>query len=579
MPPCALPPVPVTAAADRRAEEISSGIPLPRPREADGANRPAGLHRVRTWGFLTNHPELCQRAGLAPGSSDAELIAALYRRDREELLHNLCGPFAFVLQDEARGVHFAASDRMGAHGLFYTELNGELRISDRADELLASHDPRRLDPSAVALHLVGHPPPVGETFFRDVHALPPASALLSSGTRRRIWRYWHAEGPIGRRKPTRRQSAAALRSLLIQVVDQYAGEARCGITLSSGLDSTSVAAAATHRGRGPKSVALMWTSRELPEADESEGARAVQAHLGLEGVDIAVGHLGPLAQDVSTQVTGSSPLCGFFTPAWDATFSAARRHGLKILLSGFSGDHLFGGDVFSYPDLLLTGRWLRLATEFRSHVRISSFSAPELARRSILLPIFDAWLQPPLAAFASPPSWMSSRLSERLRAYQPPRRLGLLPGRVRRLRWLEDPLLAVTAQHLTRRAATWGIDLRHPLLDHRLVELAAAMPVEHAYEAGLQKTVLRRAMQGLLPDTTLAQTHKTYPAAIARASLRNEAESARALLRDMKASELGFVDEARLRAAYERFRSGLTQGTTFWHALTLEAWLRRYFPA
>jgi asparagine synthase (glutamine-hydrolysing) len=539
----------------------------------------AGLRQTRTWGFLTNRPELWRRVGLGPGTSDGELVAALYAQDREDLLRHLCGPFAFVLKDEGRGLLFAASDRMGAHGLFYSELNGRLRISDRVDDLLASHQPPRLNPNAVALHLVGHPPPLGETFFRGIHSLPPASALLSSPTRRGLWRYWHAETPTSRRKPTLEQSAGALRSLLIQVVDEYVEAKPCGITLSSGLDSTSVAAAATHRGRGPKPVALLWSAREFPEADESAGARAVQTHLGLEGVEIPVGHLGPLAQEVSTQVLGSSPLCGFFAPAWEATFSAAREHGLRTLLSGFSGDHLFGGDVFSYPDLLLTGRWLRLAREFRAHSRFSSFSAPELARRTILLPIFDAWLQPELAAFTSPSPWISSSLGERLRIFEPPRRVGLFPGRVLRLRWLGDPMISTTAQYLTRRASAWGIELRHPLIDHRLVELAAAIPVEHAYEAGLQKAVLRHAMRGLLPETTLAQTHKVYPAAIARSSLRTEQQRVQDLMRGMRAAELGFIDEAKLRAAYAEFHAGRSLRTTFWHALTLEAWLRRYFPA
>jgi hypothetical protein len=202
-----------------------------------------------------------------------------------------------------------------------------------------------------------------------------------------------------------------------------------------------------------------------------------------------------------------------------------------------------------------------------------------LVRWSILRPIFETWLQPLPAIFADPPDWISTSLGEKLRSYCPRDQRRFWPGKARRLRWLDDPLIATTAQHLTQRAASWNIDLLHPLLDHRLVEFAASLPVEHSFRAGLQKAVLRDAMKGLLPDAIVSQRYKVTPGAIAESSLRSESSRAEPLMRGMRASRLGFVDESRLRSGYARFQNGLTQDTTFWHALTLEAWLRTYFPS
>jgi hypothetical protein len=158
-----------------------------------------------------------------------------------------------------------------------------------------------------------------------------------------------------------------------------------------------------------------------------------------------------------------------------------------------------------------------------------------------------------------------------------PRRL--LPGRRERLRALRDPLLPVVASLATRHAARYGIDFRHPMLDHRLFDFAASLPTTQTFAAGRRKVILRNAMHGLLPEPVLGCWGKTYPDAIARRGLR-ERERAKvwSLMTDMRAAEMGFVDERRLRAAYRDYLTGRDRRALFWNTLTLEAWLRRYFP-
>jgi asparagine synthase (glutamine-hydrolysing) len=139
-------------------------------------------------------------------------------------------------------------------------------------------------------------------------------------------------------------------------------------------------------------------------------------------------------------------------------------------------------------------------------------------------------------------------------------------------------LLHSIAALVTRQAARYGIELRHPLLDHRLFDFAAALPTAQTFAAGQRKVVLRNAMHGRLPEAVLDGWDKTYPAAIAHRGLR-EREQAKvwALMTDMRAAEMGFVDEHRLRSAYTHYLEGRSENTRFWHTLTLEAWLRRYF--
>jgi len=94
----------------------------------------------------------------------------------------------------------------------------------------------------------------------------------------------------------------------------------------------------------------------------------------------------------------------------------------------------------------------------------------------------------------------------------------------------------------------------------------------------VRKIILRNAMRGFLPDRVVNRRDKVYPNAIAERGLR-ERERAKvwALMTNMVAAEMGFVDEARLREEYQRYLDRQTRSALFWYTLTLESWLREYF--
>jgi asparagine synthase (glutamine-hydrolysing) len=131
---------------------------------------------------------------------------------------------------------------------------------------------------------------------------------------------------------------------------------------------------------------------------------------------------------------------------------------------------------------------------------------------------------------------------------------------------------------LRRHAAAHGLAVRSPLLDHRLAEFAVRLPVDQTFRAGQRKIILRNAMRGVLPDAVVDMWGKIVPTVIADRGLRErEQEKVRGYMRNMRAADLGYVDEAPLRQAYDDYVVGKTDSTMFWFAITLEDWLRRYF--
>jgi hypothetical protein len=232
--------------------------------------------------------------------------------------------------------------------------------------------------------------------------------------------------------------------------------------------------------------------------------------------------------------------------------------------------------------LLLTGRWLELARQVRYHLPRSTMklSLSQVIRRMILAPIRQAYL-PGWKGNAAPPApWLRPSVTElyQTELNRPPERGWMLPGRLGRFHMLGHPSLPRQVEAINRQAERNGVDFRHPLLDHRLIEFALSLPTDQTFRASQRKIIVRNAMRGLLPSSIIDMWDKIIPGAIFHCGLR-ERERAKAwrLMTDMRAAEMGFVDELILRSAYQDYLDGKTDNTLFWHTLTLEDWLRRWF--
>jgi asparagine synthetase B (glutamine-hydrolysing) len=193
----------------------------------------------------------------------------------------------------------------------------------------------------------------------------------------------------------------------------------------------------------------------------------------------------------------------------------------------------------------------------------------------LLAPIVRAYL--PRRRPTPAPDWLAGDCREELQAEEAPP-YWMLPGRKQHLRQMRERILPRMMTHMSRRAAEHGIELRNPLLDHRLFDFAASLPTAQLFRAAVRKVVVRNAMRPYLPPEVVDCRSKVYPVAIFERGLRErEVAKVQALLTGMRAAELGLVDEGRLRAAYRAYRAGTSRSARFWHALTLESWLREHF--
>lgn len=522
-------------------------------------------------GFSLDRLELARLANAAPSRSSEELLASAYRRLGPEVANQLTGPCSFVLWDGIREQLFAATDPQGYHPLYVAEQGREISIATQA-EILADLTLYGLDRASIAAHLCGFAPTPGATFFRDVRALAPGFSLVA-GRRSTLITPLRSR-PSEPRLREEAKAADVLRDTLLTVVPDYApDDAPVGVTLSSGLDSTSVAAAL--RACRPKAriVAFVWTARSVPSADESGPALRAARSLGMEIVEIAADEHGPLSTLDGIRPNLGSPHYNIYSPIWRETFRIARDRNVGVLLTGQAGDFAFGS-VFPFADLFLTGRWFRLVREVRAYRKRVDFDLAWLIRYRIL-GRSARWFLP--ITRVHPPAWLGPALRKVLPRPPSTHRFAL-PGDRERRHMLEYPRRWAATAALTAEGLEFGIDLRYPWIDSRVVDLARRVPAVWTFSDGFSKALVRRAMRGLLPDEILDRPEKIYPTELFFRALRGpERSKIEPLLSDMLAADLGFVEPGALRKAIDDCAQGRWSGAMFWHALTLEAWLRKLF--
>lgn len=492
------------------------------------------------------------------------------------------GPFAWLLWDAGQRVLVATRDRMGLHSLYYQVDGARVLVATRLESILGvlPHQPR-LNPRSVTAHINAQAPLSGETFYSDIQAIEAGGQLVITDSTVRVNRYWTVAPQPTLRLSSDREYATACRELLFEVVASYVSNRRVAVTLSGGLDSTTLAAAIRTRTPEVECLAFSWSTPELPESDETVYWSSVSEYLGLPAVEIRADQHWPLSEPEGICTTPATPFYHYYTQLWRVTFEAVRQHDVQLLFDGTSGDHLFGADVLSYPDLLLGGRWMELARQLRLHLLSSEKSLVQIlwlgAVQPILVEYFPRWYH---TRDQSPVAWLGTAYHDLYRQHFARRNIvpTMLPGKHKRIRVLQDRLLSAILNQLDTLAGEYGLDLRHPLLDHRLVEFSLSLPTTQSFHANRRKYIVRNAMQGFLPNKVLDFQGKIWASAISRRGLR-EREQAQvwSLMTDMRAADLGFVDEDRLRQNYQDYLDGKHQSSRFWYALTLEDWLRRYF--
>jgi len=473
-------------------------------------------------GYLTNLDAVRDAAGVQREADAVEAAGALVKRHGPDAVAHLRGTFALALWDQDAQRGLLATDHLGGGGLYYRAEARRLVFASELHTLLdLLGETPAPDEDALVRWLAYDAFGPGQTLYAGVRRLAAGELIELGQTSYRVRRYWEPryEVPVGR-SPEEHVDAVA-DAATAAVTRRLDSRRDTGVLLSGGLDSSSVLAFARHRsGAGLRGFSAVFPAH--PEMDESPLISDVAEvfRLPLTTLEVRGGSMVSAALDylAAWRVPSVSPNLMFLRPL----AQAAGEEGVAVLLDGEGGDELFGGSPYVFADLLLRGRWLaalRLAERLpgaraHRHTKVVRWIAREWALKGVA-PHFAhsalrnvrprhygaRWLTAAAATRhgRSADSWAWKRLDG-------PRWWANLA-----YDFTEGRVQSDAHDFLRRKSALAGVEGRHPYLeDVDLVSEMLAIPSEASFDDTFDRPLLRRAVEGLVPDSVRLRTEKSY---------------------------------------------------------------------
>lgn len=522
---------------------------------------------------------------------DAGLILAAYDIWESECPGNIIGDFAFAIWDARKHRLFCARDHMGVRPFYYFFDGDKFIWASEIKQILQHPQIRqKLNESMVGDYLAGNfDIPAEETLYQGIYQVLPAYSLTLQPDGMQKRRYWNID-------PERRIRYSDDGEYAQHFSHVFEEAVRCrlrsshpvGASMSGGLDSCSIVclAAELYRRDGISDSGLEVFSciyEELSSCDEREYIQEVVKKYDIPVSYVCGDQIWPLSDYSPEGPPQDEPFQGPYKLLFEAALDWASGGGRSVLLTGHGGDAVAAGNPYYYAELLRGLKLGRLISELKQHSLIRKRAPLRLFLNYVLRPLLPIAVRSRLEIVlglsgSGLPAWIEPRFARRMQLHQRlrdsriPRRYSSF-SKQRAYEQITSGWHLWWFNWLDYLFSRSGVEQRHPFFDVRLVEFALALPPEQLFQGGRTKALLRRAMDGVLPDEVRQRPEKTYLYALFDRGLKN-------LDGQLAFSELsarGYADRDRLERELQRVLRGGSGGRGgLWLALTLEIWLKAF---
>lgn len=531
-------------------------------------------------------------------TSDTEVIAHLYEERGEACVEELRGMFAFAIWDSPKRRLFLARDRVGIKPLYVARIrNGFLFASEikalLVDPLLsATVDPQGIDRFLTFSYMPGQ-----GTLLRGIEKILPGHHLVVQDGQVTTTRYWDLAFDSSAYQGTFEEATAQLHDLLDHTVREHMrSDVPVGVLLSGGVDSTGLLSFCCEQTDRPINTFTVGFSGESFEDERWYASLAARQYgtthheLTITGADFReflpkyVWHM-------------EEPVC---EPPAVALYYVTRlaRDYVKVLISGEGGDEAFAGyqnyrnivwierlkalgpawrRLFSFAlakagaikRLARFGKYSRLMRATPKEYYYSRTAGPDSTfnriRNALYTPSFDAQVNETQSL---------DYLNECFSRIQREPLLSQLLYIDTKL-WLPDDLL-VKADKMTMANS---VELRVPLLDHRVLEFAASLPAEYKVKGWTTKRILKSALDRRVPAPIVRRRKTGFPVPIGR-WMREELHQFTAdVLLDQRSASRGYFNVRAVEELLKRLKATGECVSEVFGLMVLELWHRQFVDA
>ncbi|HOP47233.1 MAG TPA: asparagine synthase (glutamine-hydrolyzing) [Desulfobacteraceae bacterium] len=464
--------------------------------------------------------------------TDTEVILKAYIQWGIECLDHFTGMFAFVIWDSRAGLLYLVRDRLGIKPLYYHYAREEFLFSSELKALMAIKGfERNIDSDSLALFFHYQYVPAPGTIFENTFKLLPGHYAVYNGSTLRVLPYWslpEMDSSSIRADLCEEDATERLDNILTQAVsDRLVSDVPLGALLSGGVDSSLVAALMQKASTTPARTFSIGFGES--GYNEAPFASKIAAHLGTDHTEFYVTpkdalDVIPLLPEIYDEPFADSSAVPTYL------VSKLARSGVTVALSGDGGDEQMAGYV-RYWAVQSMASWLNLVPK-QIKRPVSEFlkrMSPHWIERAYLS--FRPVLPERFRVVNFPDKWekivrlMEGKTIEDLYRMTiciwPEEELDYLLGmslplsqyeevfaetvgwpllsrfmRVDQKTYLPDAMLT----KVDRASMAVGLEVRVPLLDHRVVEYTSRLPVDMKYRQGVGKYILKKVLERYVPN-------------------------------------------------------------------------------
>ena len=547
---------------------------------------PAGTYLTWT-GRLDNRSELLPRLNRSTSSqsADIDLVAALYEVNGARCLSDLIGDWSLSVVHHYERRLLLAVDFLGAKPLYYLRTDRYIAWSSVLEPLIAlSPVTFTLSEDYAAGWLCGFPA-ASLTPYSEIRAVPPGVFVEITRAATKVQKHWEFRQLDGLSSSSHSEYEEGFRHFFNQAVRRRLRSNGPVLSeLSGGMDSSSIVCVAdrileSEPGLAPRLDALSYLNDAEPDWNERPFVAAVEELRSKVGLHIDVNDSMTLIPRRDPGHFSAAPSVGLLPSLPEREVSAyLNSTGTRVILSGLGGDEVTGGVPDGTAELAnLLVRLRPMAFLRRSIAWCLPVRRPLIHLAGSVVGEFFPRIPFTPGQLKTLVPWLNHDFERRHRADLACSKLrlrlfGLPPS-------IQENLFAL--DNLRRQIAGSSIpsipprERRYPFLDRDMLEFLYSVPREEIVEPGRRRSLMRRALAGIVPAQVLERKRKAYVSRAPIKSFRTQRGEITEWSKSMLCAELGVIDLKGFQKALSTIERG--EDSRVWQVgrtLAFESWLR-----
>jgi asparagine synthase (glutamine-hydrolysing) len=541
------------------------------------------VYNGEIFNYIELRDELVKKGYGFRTTSDTEVLLLLYEEYGEKCLDRLNGQFAFAIWDKPRDQLFLARDRVGIRPLFYTTVGKEFIFASEIKSILEHPEIKpEINIKALSQVFTFWTTITPDTIFKNIYELPPGCYMRVTPKSKEIVKYWHLKYPESKDEEYKESIDTATEEFHNLFLDSVRLRLRADVPvaayLSGGIDSsatTSYIKQVAYKNLNTYSIGF-----EESEFDETAYQNEVSQYLKTKhipfkcnDIDIA-GYFPDVIWHTEIPVLRTAPVPMYLLS------KNVHNNNIKVVITGEGADEMLAGyNIFK--EAIIREFWSRYPeSDLRPILlqKLYPYISQFQGRNKNMLKFFFGYK---LTEINSPvyshllrwhntsrlQSYFSNDIKSELKDYDPVAELlcnvsGSLNNYnlLAKAQWLETNIFMsgyLLSSQGDRMAMANSVEGRYPFLDHRVIEFCTKLPPEFKLSGLNEKYMLKKLMEGKLPDSVLKRSKQAYRAPVSQSFFTvNSPEYINALLSEDTVHSNNVFDAGSIIKLIDRQKKG-----------------------